>query len=62
MIGSVSFVTSVKPIVENLMTPKIEDLIGYKLMLAFTGHTPPARILDWIARRPVGGFSLFRHQ
>ncbi len=60
MIGSVSFVTSVKPIVENLMTPKIEDLIGYKLMLAFTGHTPPARILDWIARRPVGGFSLFR--
>jgi len=46
--------------VENLMTPKIEDLIGYKLMLAFTGHTPPARILDWIARRPVGGFSLFR--
>ncbi len=60
MIGSVSFVTSVKLMVQHLMTPKIEDLIGYKLMLAFTGHTPPARILDWIARRPVGGFSLFR--
>ena len=37
-----------------------EDLIGYKLMLAFEGHTPPARILDWIAARRVGGFSLFR--
>ncbi len=37
-----------------------EDLIGYKFMLAFKGHTPPARILDWIANRRVGGFSLFR--
>ena len=42
------------------MTPKTEDLIGYKLTLAFEGQTPPARILNWIARRPVGGFSLFR--
>lgn len=36
------------------------DDIGYKLMLAFEGHTPPARILDWIAARRTGGFSLFR--
>ena len=42
------------------MTPNPEDLIGYKLMLAFEGHMPPARILDWIANRRVGGFSLFR--
>jgi beta-N-acetylhexosaminidase len=42
------------------MTLSNEDLIGYKLMLAFEGLTPPARILDWIARRRVGGFSLFR--
>lgn len=37
-----------------------EALIGHKLMLAFEGQTPPARILDWIASRTVGGFSLFR--
>ena len=37
-----------------------EDLLGYKFMLAFKGRTPPARILDWIANRRVGGFSLFR--
>ncbi len=36
------------------------DPIGYKLMLAFAGHTPPPRILEWIAARRVGGFSLFR--
>ena len=36
------------------------DPIGYQLMLAFAGHTPPPRILDWIANRRVGGFSLFR--
>lgn len=42
------------------MIPKHEDLIGYKLMLAFEGHTPPARVLDWLATRRVGGFSLFR--
>ena len=29
-------------------------------MLAFEGQTPPPRILDWIAQRRVGGFSLFR--
>ncbi len=34
--------------------------IGYQLMLAFAGRTPPPRILDWIANRRVGGFSLFR--
>src|SRR5690606_3339849 len=37
-----------------------EDLIGYKFMLAFEGRTPPERVLDWIAERKVGGFSLFR--
>jgi beta-N-acetylhexosaminidase len=42
------------------MYPKPEELIGYKLMLAFEGHTPPQRVLDWIANRRVGGFSLFR--
>ncbi len=42
------------------MTPDQKDLIGYQFMLAFEGLTPPARILDWIARRRVGGFSLFR--
>ena len=42
------------------MIPNPEDLIGYKLMLAFEGYTPPTRILDWIANRRVGGFSLFR--
>jgi beta-N-acetylhexosaminidase len=42
------------------MHPKPEELIGYKLMLAFEGHTPPRRILDWLANRRVGGFSLFR--
>lgn len=29
-------------------------------MLAFEGTTSPPRILDWLAERPVGGFSLFR--
>jgi beta-N-acetylhexosaminidase len=43
-----------------MMLPTNEDLIGLKLMLAFAGHTPPPRILNWIAARPVGGFSLFR--
>ncbi len=42
------------------MNPMTENLIGYKLMLAFEGRTPPKRILDWIAQRPVAGFSLFR--
>jgi beta-N-acetylhexosaminidase len=37
-----------------------EEQIGYKLMLAFEGLTPPARILDWITTRRVGGFTLFR--
>src|SRR5690606_125556 len=37
-----------------------ENLIGYKFMLAFEGRTPPERVLDWIAERKVGGFSLFR--
>jgi len=41
------------------MTPQ-PDPIGYKLMLAFAGRTPPARIREWIAARRVGGFSLFR--
>ena len=43
-----------------LMFSAHEDLLGYKFMLAFKGRTPPARILDWIANRRVGGFSLFR--
>jgi beta-N-acetylhexosaminidase len=38
----------------------MKELLGYKLMLAFEGTTPPSRILDWLAERPVGGFSLFR--
>jgi beta-N-acetylhexosaminidase len=42
------------------MNLRPEELIGYKLMLAFEGHTPPQRVLDWIANRRVGGFSLFR--
>ena len=42
------------------MTHAYEELIGYKLMLAFDGLEPPDRILDWIRRRRVGGFSLFR--
>lgn len=42
------------------MSSAHEDLIGYKFMLAFEGRTPPARVLDWIAGRKVGGFSLFR--
>lgn len=42
------------------MVPQDEDSIGYKLMLAFAGRMPPPRILDWIATRRVGGFSLFR--
>ena len=37
-----------------------QDLAGYRLMLAFEGKTPPDRILQWIANRRVGGFSLFR--
>jgi beta-N-acetylhexosaminidase len=42
------------------MIPRHEDLIGYKLMLAFDGRMPPPRVLDWIADRRVGGYSLFR--
>lgn len=42
------------------MSLTYEDQIGYKLMLAFDGRTPPARILDWIANRRVGGFTLFQ--
>ncbi|MCB9422308.1 MAG: glycoside hydrolase family 3 C-terminal domain-containing protein [Ardenticatenaceae bacterium] len=38
----------------------VKELLGYKLMLAFEGTTPPPRILDWLAERPVGGFTLFR--
>ena len=37
-----------------------QDLAGYQLMLAFEGKAPPDRILQWIANRRVGGFSLFR--
>ena len=43
-----------------MMTTNHEDLIGYKFMLAFDGRTPPPRILDWIANRSLGGFTLFR--
>lgn len=42
------------------MSLTYDEQIGYKLMLAFDGHTPPARILDWIANRRVGGFTLFQ--
>lgn len=28
-------------------------------MLAFEGHTPPARILAWLGQRSLGGFTLF---
>jgi beta-N-acetylhexosaminidase len=42
------------------MTHLHEEQVGYKLMLAFEGLLPSARILDWIATRRVGGFTLFR--
>lgn len=38
----------------------MKEQLGYKLMLAFAGYTPPARIREWIAQRPLGGFTLFR--
>lgn len=39
----------------------IRTELGNKLMLAFAGETPPARIAAWIAQRPLAGCSLFRH-
>lgn len=38
----------------------MKELLGYKLMLAFEGKTPPKRIVDWLAERPLAGFTLFR--
>lgn len=43
-----------------IMIARYQDLIGYKFMLAFDGRMPPQRILDWIAGRSLGGFTLFR--
>lgn len=42
------------------MTDNHETLIGQKLMLAFDGLYPPARIFEWIHHRSVAGFTLFR--
>ncbi|MCP4424212.1 MAG: beta-N-acetylhexosaminidase, partial [Chloroflexi bacterium] len=39
----------------------MKALLGYKLMLAFEGTTPPPHILSWLTERNVSGFSLFRH-
>jgi len=36
--------------------------IGHKLLLGFEGTEPPAHILDWLASRPLGGFTLFRYR
>ncbi|MCP4417950.1 MAG: glycoside hydrolase family 3 protein, partial [Chloroflexi bacterium] len=43
------------------MNKSIKEQIGYKLMLAFEGVEPPKRILKWVKKRPLAGFSLFRH-
>jgi len=37
-----------------------EALLGHKLMIAFDGLYPPDHVFDWLRRRPVGGFTLFR--
>jgi beta-N-acetylhexosaminidase len=42
------------------MESALESQLGYKLMLAFVGQEPPARILRWLKERPLGGFTLFR--
>ncbi len=43
------------------MNKSIKEQIGYKLMLAFEGVEPPKRILKWVKKRPLAGFTLFRH-
>ena len=35
-------------------------LLGQRLMLAFDGAEPPPHVLEWLARRQVAGFTLFR--
>ncbi len=42
------------------MTFKLEEAVGQKLMLAFEGTEPSARILETIETRQVGGVTLFR--
>lgn len=34
--------------------------VAQRLLLAFEGHEPPAYIQQWIAQRPLTGFTLFR--
>lgn len=44
---------------QSTRSPKA--LIGHKLMMAFVGmETPPPHMLEALAARPLGGFSLFR--
>lgn len=39
----------------------LEQATGQKLMLSFSGTTPPAELLETLRRQHVGGVTLFRH-
>ncbi|MYD08783.1 MAG: beta-N-acetylhexosaminidase [Chloroflexi bacterium] len=39
----------------------LEEKVGQMMMVGFTGTSPPAHILDWLARGRVGGIYLFAH-
>lgn len=39
----------------------LEEKVGQMMMVGFEGKSPPAHILDWLARGRVGGVYLFAH-
>jgi len=42
------------------MNQNLGELLGYKLILAFEGTTPPLEILSLLSSQKVGGFTLFQ--
>src|SRR5262245_36516519 len=36
------------------------EALGYKMILDFVGTKPTPMLLEWIARRPLGGMTLYR--
>ena len=39
----------------------LEEKVGQMMMVGFEGTSPPAHVLDWLARGRVGGVYLFAH-
>jgi len=42
------------------MADSYKELLGYKLMLAFEGMTPPPHVEEWLSTRSIAGFTFFR--